>query len=78
MRQQGQRLRVFMLCTSFPKISWTRMRLDHASTPLKLVLLTVLDLCLFMPDPRLMNALMLWTSFNTPRKGHVDSRKVFS
>ena len=33
---------------------------------------------LFMPDPRLMNALMLWTSFNTLRKGHVDSRKVFS
>ena len=30
-----------------------------------------------MPDPRLMSALMLWTSFNTLRKGHVDSRKVF-
>ena len=29
---------------------------------------------LFMPEPRL----MLWTSFNTLRKGHVDSRKVFS
>ena len=27
-----------------------------------------------MPDPRLMSALMLWTSFNTLRKGHVDSR----
>ena len=65
MRQQGQRLRAFMLRTSFPEIFWTRMRL----------LLTVLDLCLwFMPDPRL----MLWTSFNTLRKGHVDSRKVFS
>ena len=25
-----------------------------------------------MPDPRLMSALMLWTSFNTLRKGHVD------
>ena len=33
---------------------------------------------LFMPDPRLMSPLMLWTSFNTLRKGHVDSRKVFS
>ena len=32
------------------------MRLDPASTPLKLVLLTVLDLCLFfMPDPRLLD-----------------------
>ena len=27
MRQQGQRLRAFMLRTSFPEISWTRMRL---------------------------------------------------
>ena len=43
MRQQGQRLRAFMLCTSFPEISWTRMRLP--CLPLKLVLLTVLDLC---------------------------------
>ena len=25
-----------------------------------------------------LRALMLWTSFNTLRKGHVDSRKVFS
>ena len=39
-------------------ISWTRMRLNLA----------------WMPDPRLMNALMLWTSFKTLRKGHVDSR----
>ena len=48
------------------------------------------ELCLFfMPDPRFMRqqsqrsvctswlrALMLWTSFNTLRKGHVDSRKI--
>ena len=27
MRQQAQRLHAFMLCTSFPEISWTRMRL---------------------------------------------------
>ena len=27
MRQQSQRLGAFMLCTSFPEISWTRMRL---------------------------------------------------
>ena len=31
-----------------------------------------------MPDPRLLSALMLWTFFNTLRKGHVDARKVFS
>ena len=54
------------------------MRLDPASTLLKLVLLTVLVLRLFVtPDPRIMSALMLWTSFNTLRKGHVDSRKIF-
>ena len=37
------------------------MRLDPASTPLKLVLLTVLDLCLFfMPDPRLLDPISLF------------------
>ena len=36
------------------------MRLDPASTPLKLVLLTVLDLCLFMPDPRLLDPVSLF------------------
>ena len=37
------------------------MRLDPASTPLKLVLLTVLDLCLFsMPDPRLLDPVRLF------------------
>ena len=46
-----------MLCTSFPEISWARMRL----APLKLVLLTVLDLCLFfMPDPRLLDPVSLF------------------
>ena len=37
------------------------MRLDPASTPLKLVLLAVLDLCLFfMPDPRLLDPVSLF------------------
>ena len=37
------------------------MRLNPASTPLKLVLLTVLDLCLFlMPDPRLLDPVSLF------------------
>ena len=37
------------------------MRLDPASTPLKLVLLPVLDLCLFfMPDPRLLDHVSLF------------------
>ena len=31
-----------------------------ACTPLKLVLLTVLDLCLFMPDPRLLDPVSLF------------------
>ena len=30
-----------------------------------------------MPDPRLMSALMLWTSFNALRKGHVIPAKSF-
>ena len=34
---------------------WTRMRL----APLKLVLLTVLELCLFMPDPHLLDPVSL-------------------
>ena len=38
------------------------MRLDPASTPLKLVLLNVLDLCLFMPDPRLLDPVSLFLS----------------
>ena len=54
-----------------PDLSWTPVdRLDPfldslntpapcAWTPLKLVLLTVLDLCLFMPDPRLLDPVRL-------------------
>ena len=39
------------------------MRLDPASTPLKLVLPTVLDLCLFfMPDPRLLDPVGLFVT----------------
>ena len=55
MRQQGQRswLRAFMLWTFLPL---NRMRL----APLKLFLLTVLDLCLFMPDPRLLDPVSLF------------------
>ena len=58
MRQQGQRswLRAFMLWTSLPLNPLARMRL----APLKLVLLTVLDLCLFMPDPRLLDPVSLF------------------
>ena len=58
MRQQGQRswLRAFMFWTSLPLNPWTRMRL----APLKLVLLTVLDLCLFMPDPRPLDPVSLF------------------
>ena len=54
------------------------MRPNPASTPLKLVLLTVLDLCLCLCLTRLMSALMLWRSFNTLRKGHVDAAVVGS
>ena len=78
LRQQGQRswLRAFMLCTSFPKISHApRPCLDPSSTRFADCSGSV---PLFMPDLRLMSALMLWTSFITLRKGHVDSRKVFS
>ena len=39
-----------------PRTCWARMRL----APLKLVLLTVLDLCLFMPDPRLLDPVSLF------------------
>ena len=40
-----------------PETPWARMRL----APLKLVLLTVLDLCLlFMPDPRLLDPVGLF------------------
>ena len=39
-----------------PGTPWARMRL----APLKLVLLTVLDLCLFMPDPRLLDPVSLF------------------
>ena len=64
--------------------SGTRMRLDPASTPLKLVLLTVLDLCLFyMPGPRLMRQQVrgccVLSCCGHPSihcKGHVDSRKI--
>ena len=39
------------------------MRLDPALTPLKLVLLTVLDLCVFfMPDPRLLDPVSLFSN----------------
>ena len=58
MRQQGQRswLRAFMLWTSLP-LNRARMRL----APLRLVLLTVLDLCLFfLPDPRLLDPVSLF------------------
>ena len=47
---------------------WTRMRLDPASTPLRLVLLTVLDLCVFfMPDPRLLDPVMSFLNGRTFR-----------
>ena len=57
MRQQGQRswLRAFMLWTSLP------LNPLDSHAPLKLVLLTVLDLCLFfMPDPRLLDPVSLF------------------
>ena len=62
MRQQGQRswLRAFMLWTSLPLNPLDSHAPDPASTPLKLVLLTVLDLCLFMPDPRLLDPVSLF------------------
>ena len=43
-------------------VQGARMRLDPASTPLKLVLLTALDLCpVFMPDPpRLLDPVSLF------------------
>ena len=55
MRQQGQRswLRAFMLWTSLPLKCL-------GLAPLKLVLLTVLDLCLFLPDPRLLDPVSLF------------------
>ena len=47
---------------------WTCMRLDPALTPLKLLLLTVLDLCVFfMPDPRLLDPVSLFLNGRTFR-----------
>ena len=53
------------------------MRLDPASTPLKLVLLTVLDLCLFfMPDPRLLDPVNLFLTDECSDAAVVGHEKV--